>query len=217
MIPHDQLANRPASISTNQKWQQLVDEMQARWNADDSEGAKAIFNEFYEISFPLLLVIAQEKAPAEMVEDVVAEAYLEFYEMLAAHKPIHHAKGLLRRIVKRRSIDEYRRHQRQARVTAQVDETMWSGLRELPDVLADTPEETVVSLNTAHFTSNLILDALLDEERRVLILRHVQELSVAETAMQLNMTEDQVKKRTRRAKEHAYRVAQERGLLHDLS
>ncbi len=217
MIPHDQIANRPASLSANQKWQQLVDEMQTYWNADDSERAKDIFTELVDISLPLLLTIARAKAPAEMAEDVVAEAYLEFYEMLAAHKPIHNAKGLLCQIVRHRSIDEYRRHQRQARVTAQVDETMWSGLRELPDVLADTPEETVVSLDTAHFASNFILDVLPDEERRVLILRHVQELSVAETAMQLNMTEDQVKKRTRRALSHAYRVGQERGLLHDLS
>ena len=217
MIPHDQIANRPASISTNQKWQQLVDEMQTYWNADDSERAKDIFTELVDISLPLLLTIARAKAPAEMAEDVVAEAYLEFYEMLAAHKPIHNAKALLCRIVRLRGIDEYRRHQRLAEVTTQVDETVWSGLRELPDVLADTPEETVVSLNTAHFASNLILDVLSDEERWVLILRYVQELSVAETAMQLNMTEDQVKKRTQRAKEHAYRVAQERGLLHDLS
>jgi RNA polymerase sigma-70 factor (ECF subfamily) len=217
MIPRDQLAHRPASISTNQKWQLLVDEMQARWNADDSERAEELFYEFYEMSFPLLITIARAKAPIEMAEDVVAEAYLEFYEMLAAHKPIRNAKGLLCQIARRRSIDEYRRYERRKRVTAQVDETMWSGLRELPDVLADTPEETVVSLDTAHFASNLILDALPDEERRVLILRHVQELSVSETARQLNMTEDQVKKRTQRALSHAYRVAQERGLLHDLS
>ena len=217
MIPHDQIANRPASLSANQKWQQLVDEMQTYWNADDSERAKEIFTELVDISLPLLLTIARAKAPAEMAEDVVAEAYLEFYELLAAQKPIHNAKGLLCQIVRRRGIDEYRRHLRLAKVTTQVDETMWSGLRELPDVLADTPEETAVSLNTAHFASNLILDALPDEERWVLILRHVQELSVAETAMQLNMTEDQVKKRTQRAKEHAYRVARERGLLHDLS
>ena len=97
------------------------------------------------------------------------------------------------------------------------DETTWDGLCELPDVLASTPEEAVVSLDTAHFVSNLVLDALQDEERQVLILRHVQELSVAETAVQMNMTEDQVKKRTQRAISHAYRVAQERGLLHDLS
>src|SRR6266567_3214394 len=141
MIPHDQIANRPASISTNQKWQQLVDEMQASWNADDSERAKEIFNEFYNVSFPLLLVIAREKAPAEMIEDVVAEAYLEFYEMLVAHKPIHNAKALLCRIVRLRSIDEYRRHQQLAKVTTQVDETMWSGSRELPDVMVDTLEE----------------------------------------------------------------------------
>jgi len=216
MIPHDQIANRPVSISANQKWQQLVDEMQASWNADDSERAKEIFNEFYNVSFPLLLVIAREKAPAEMIEDVVAEAYLEFYEMLVAHKPIHNAKALLCRIVRLRSIDEYRRHQQLAKVTVQVDETMWSGSRELPDVMADTLEETIVSHDTAHFAANLILDVLPKEERRVLILRHVQDLSVAETAVKLKMTEDQVKKRTRRAKELAYRVAQERGLLNDL-
>src|SRR5258708_18152298 len=140
MIPRDQLAHRPASKSTNQKWQQLVDEMQARWNADDSERAEELFNEFYEISFPLLLAIARAKAPTEMAEDVVTEAYLEFYEMLAAHKPIHNAKELLCQIVRRRSIDEYRRHQREARVATQVHETVWSGLREWPDVLASTPE-----------------------------------------------------------------------------
>src|SRR5260370_27529245 len=95
MIPRDQLAHRPASISTNQKWQLLVDEMQARWNADDLERAEELFHEFYEISFLLLLAIARAKAPTEMAEDVVAKAYLEFYEMLAAHKPIHNAKGLL--------------------------------------------------------------------------------------------------------------------------
>lgn len=217
MIPHDQLARRPARISTNQKWQLLVDEMQARWNADNAEEAEELFHEFYDMSFPLLIAIARAKAPTEMAEDVVAEAYLEFYEMLAAHKPIHNAKGLLCQIVRRRSIDEYRRYQRQARVTAQVDETTWDGLRELPDVLASTPEEAVVSLDTAHFVSNLVLDALQDEERQVLILRHVQELSVAGTAAQMNMTEDQVKKRTRRAISHAYRIAHERGLLHDLS
>ncbi len=217
MTTHDQLANHPADISATQKWQQLVDEMQASWNADDFERAEEIFTEFYELSFPLLLVIARTKAPAEMAEDVVAEAYLEFCELLAAHKPIHNAKALLCQIVRFRGIDGYRRHRQLAKFTTQVDETIWSSLRELPDVLADTPEETIVSLDTAHFASNLILDELPDEERRVLIMRHVQELSVAQTAMQLNMTEDQVKKRTRRAKELAYRVAQERGLLHDLS
>src|SRR5260370_17399981 len=150
MIPHDQIANRPASLSANQKWQQLADEMQTYWNADDSERAKDIFTELVNISLPLLLTIARAKAPAEMDEDVVTEAYLEFYEMLAAHKPIHNAKGLLCQIVRRRSIDDYRRHQRQSRVTAQVDDTKWSGLREFPNVLTHNPMDTLLSLNTPH-------------------------------------------------------------------
>lgn len=217
MIPHDQLASRPASILVQQKLQQLVDEFRTFWNADDTERAKEIFDELYRISLPLLLAIAQAKAPIEMVEDVVADAYLEFYELLITDKPIHKAKALLCQIVRFRSIDEHRKRQRLKKFTMQVDETIWSSLNDLPDVLADTPEEAIVSLDKAHFASNLILDALPDEERRVLILRYVYELSVADTAKQLSMTEDQVKKRTQRAKKLAYSVAQERGLIYDIS
>ena len=216
MTPHDQLANRPVSTSVNQKWQELVDEMQTSWNASDSERAREIFNELVDISMPMLLAIAQARIPTEMAEDVVAEAYLEFYELLADQTPIHNAKALLCRIVRFRSIDEYRRHQQAAKFTLQVDETMWSDLHELPDVMNDTPEEIIVSRDTAYFVSNLILKALPDEERRVLVMRHVQGLSVAKTAMQLNMTVDQVKKRTRHAIKLANRIAQERGLFHDL-
>ena len=78
MTPHDQLANRPVSTSVNQKWQELVDEMQTSWNASDSERAREIFNELVDISMPMLLAIAQARIPTEMAEDVVAEAYLEF-------------------------------------------------------------------------------------------------------------------------------------------
>ena len=217
MIPHDRLASSPASTLVNSNWQQFVDKMQACWNSDDSEQAKEIFGEFYDISVSLLLTIARAKIPAEMAEDIVAEAYLEFYEMLEARKPIHNAKALLCRIVRLRSIDAYRRYKHLTKMIIQVDETTWSGLRELPDMLTDTPEEIIASLDTAHSVSNFILDALPDEERRVLILRYVHELSVADTAKQLSMTEDQVKKRTQRAKKLAYSVAQERGLIYDIS
>lgn len=217
MIPHNQLTNQPADREVNQKWQQLADNIQTSWNAGDSEQAKDLFNELYEISFPLLLTIARAKAPAEIVEDVVAEAYLEFYELLVAQTPIRNAKGLLCLIVRRRSIDEHRQHQKIVKHTQIVDEAMGSDILEIPDAMAGTPEEIIVAQDTALFVSNLILDALTDEERRVLIMRYVQELSVAETAVQLNLTVDQVKKRTQRASKLAYRVAQERGLLHDLS
>lgn len=217
MTTHDQPGTEAAVTVAHQRWQPLVHDLQTAWNTGDTERAHELFAELVFLSTPLLLTIARSKLPAEMTEDIVAEAYLEFYELLDAQRPIENGKALLCRIVRLRSIDVYRRLRQARQLTPQVDETAWDGLRELPDVLADTPEEVVVSADTAHYAANLILNALTKEERQVLILRSVHDLSVAETAARLHLTEDVVKKRTQRAIRHSYRVAEERGLLHDLS
>jgi RNA polymerase sigma factor (sigma-70 family) len=213
----DQLTNHPADVLINQKWQRLVNEFQDAWNADEFEKAKGIFNELVDISSSLLLTIAKSKVPAEIAEDVVADTYLEFYEMLVAHKPIHNAKSLLCQIVRFHSIDECRRYKRTEEFVSLANDTMWGILQNLPDLVGNTPEEIIVSRDTAHFASNLILNVLSGEEQQVLIMRYVRELSVAETAIQLHMTVDQVKKKTQRATERARCVAKERGLLNDFS
>ncbi|MGO8949677.1 MAG: RNA polymerase sigma factor [Ktedonobacterales bacterium] len=217
MTTHDQHSTEVAATVAHQRWQPLVHNLQTAWKASDTERAHELFEELVFLSTPLLLAIARSKLPAEMAEDIVAEAYIEFYELLDGQRQIENGRALLCRIVRLRSIDTYRRLRKARQVTPQVDETVWGNLRELPDVLGDTPEEAVVSDDTAQYASNVILDALTKEERQVLILRSVHDLSVAETAAQLHLTEDVVKKRMQRAIRHAYRVAEERGLLHDLS
>lgn len=212
MTTHDQPGTEAAVTAAHQRWQPLVHDLQTAWRAGDTERANELFRELMSLSTPLLSTIARSKVPDELVEDIVAEAYLEFFELLDAPRPIDNGKALLCRIVRLRSIDTYRRLSQARRLTPQVDETTWDGLRELPDVLANTPEEIVVSDDTA----NLILDELTKEERQVLILRTVHDLSVAETAARLRVTQDVVKKRMQRAIKHATRVAEERGLLHDL-
>lgn len=217
MTTHDQPSTEAAVSAAYQRWKPLVHDLQTAWKAGNTERANELFGELMSLSTRLLSTIARSKVPDEMVEDIVAEAYLEFYELLAAQQPIEDGKALLCRIVRLRSIDAYRRLKKARQFTPQVDETTWDGLRQLPDVLADTPEEVVVSADTAHYAANPILDELTKEERQVLILRSVHDLSVAETAARLHLTQDVVKKRMQRAIRHAYRVAEERGFLHDLS
>lgn len=217
MTTHDQPGTEAAVTKAHQRWQPLVQDFQTAWKAGDTERANDLFKELMSLSTPLLMTIARLKVPNDMAEDIVAQAYLEFYELLDQQRPIDNGKALLCRIVRLRSIDAYRRLRQARLLTPQVNETTWDGLHELPDVLADTPEEIVVSDDTAHYAANQILDELSKEEREVLILRSVHYLSVAETAAQLHLTQDVVKKRMQRAIRHAYRVAEERGLLHDLS
>lgn len=220
MTTPDQSGAEAAAAKAHQRWQPLVQDFQTAWRAGDTERANELFRELMSLSTPLLATIVRSrvlKVTDEMAEDIVAEAYYEFFKLLDASRPIDNGKALLCRIVQRRSIDAYRRLKKARQFTAQVEETAWDGLRELPDVLADTPEEVVVSDDTAHYAANVILDELTKEERQVLILRTVHDLSVAETAARLHLTQDVVKKRMQRAIRHAFRVAEERGLLHDLS
>lgn len=214
MSLHDPLTNRASATADAQTWQRLAENAQAAWMSGAVDDSGELFLELEARSSSWLLAIARTAAPKGTAEDVVAQTYLQFFELLVSGTPVENAKALMRTILKRRIIDLLRRR---ADVTIeQIDEEGWVGLRELPDVTADTPEEEVLARETARQVSNVILDALPEAERDVLIARHFHGLSVGETAQRLHLTDDQVKKRTRRAVELARRVALERGLIHDL-
>lgn len=215
-ISDTQLTNCSEETLNNPKWQQLVEDFRAAWEVDKFKQAEDIFGEIVDISSVSLLKTAKFKlhtAIVDMADDIVAEAYLAFYEILIARKPIQNARALLHQIVRFRCADECRRYDRKEKVVASPDEISWESLQEVPDVLGNTPEEIVV----LHDTSNIILDALPSREKQVLSMRYIQELSVDEIAKKLHITVDQVKKMTQRAIKQARCVAQERGLLNDFS
>ena len=90
----------------------------------------------------------------------------------------------------------------------QLDDTQ---LREHEESQAS--EDVVETQETARSIANTLLDLLPEQERQVLIARHVDELSVVQVSARLGITPDQVKKRCQAGLERARQIAKERGLL----
>ena len=157
-----------------------------------------------------LLAIARRDAPPGRADELVARAYLDLLTLIEAGKPTTNVKGLLGTILRRRIADAYRRGAGIA--TESADDAFW----ERHDESAgddDNLEEQVARRDEARGVANAILDALPSPEREVLMARHIDRLTVAETADRLGLTEDQVKKRCQSAVALARRIAKEQGLL----
>jgi RNA polymerase sigma factor (sigma-70 family) len=187
-------------------WQELIEQAQAAWRAGEFDRAGDYFRQLEDKSSPWLLRIARAKAPAHYADEIVAETYLALLKMLMNGMPIQNVKGLLKTIIKRRIVDEYRRH-------GEVVEQYWGRYAETETLVEDEQLDQVEVRDAATRIANTILQELPPLLREVLTARIYDELSVAQTAARLGITEDQVKKRKREAIVLARQIAQEKGLL----
>lgn len=198
-----------------QEWQQLFEQAQAAWQAGDYDRAGDVFMELQDRSMAWLQAIARRKAPEDVADELVAETYLALLNKLEAGEPVQKVKGLLGTILRYRIVDEYRR--RNGIAVEQADETFWARYAE-SSVEEDSNEaQIVVEQLTATSLVNTLLQELPPVERDVLIARHLDMLSVADTAVRLHMTEDQVKKRTRKAIQLAHQIIEAKGLINDVN
>lgn len=198
------------------RWQDLAERIGAAWRAGHFDDAGELFLQLQSLSTPWLLAIAHRKGAASAADELVAQAHLALLEKIEGGEPIDNVKGLLCTILRRRVVDWHRR--RGGMEVDTKDDRFWEHLAASttpfdsgPDRIADAEEREAVQR-----VANTILDALPAEEREVLLARDLEELGVAETARQLGLTEDQVKKRRQRAIESARRIVEERGLRHDI-
>lgn len=99
-------------------------------------------------------------------------------------------KGWIFRIARNRLIDEHRMRQRRPEA--------WP-TDSPPVVSAPSTTEDAVLADLAHSSLHPLLDQLTDEQREVLILRFVMDLSIEETAAALGVAQSAVKARQRRA------------------
>ena len=205
----DKLYERTPLTREAQAWQDLAEQAQTAWADGAVDHAGALFFQLQECSTPWMLAIARWKGPPEQAEDLVAQAHLDLYEMMVGGKPIVSVKGLLGTILRRRIVDLYRRRGKVS--FQQLDE---SQLSEHVDLQATVDE--VEDQETARYVANTILDLLPPLEQRVIVARHVMELSVEETSARLGITPDQVKKRCKSGLERAQQIAKERGLRDDV-
>jgi RNA polymerase sigma-70 factor (ECF subfamily) len=124
------------------------------------------------------------------VEDVMQEAYVRAFAHLAQFRSEARFSTWLTRIAVHEALARRRRAQRQ---TPMEDSDASN------PTPAASPEEHVGSREIAHILEGAI-DALPDTFREVLVMRTVEEMSVAETAEVLDIPEDTVKTRLFRAR-----------------
>lgn len=120
------------------------------------------------------------------VEDVMQEAYVQAFAHLAQFRQEARFSTWLTRIAVHEALARRRRSQRQTPM-------------EEPTVSTLTPEEHAGSREIATILETAI-DDLPDNFREVLVLRTVEDMSVAETAEVLDIPEDTVKTRLFRAR-----------------
>ncbi len=179
------------------RWQHLVEQAQIAWEAGNFDRANDLFEEFQNNCMGWLESIARHKLPFDeddmITEEILAEVYLQFWEIIASGETIKNAKGLIGTILRRRINDWYRQQNTKKRQAPKISGDQQAQMLASEQAnLAEIVEKRETIINT-------ILNALSQQEQDVLVARHYYEFSVAETASRLDLTKDQVKKLTQKA------------------
>lgn len=130
----------------------------------------------------------------EDVEDAMQEAYLKAYAKLGQYKGEAAFSTWLVRIGINEALQRLRREKRANGADMDVDQ-----MQQLPDRLQMTPEQIVMAEEHRKRLESAI-DGLPEAYRSVYMLREVEEMSVAEVADSLDLSEANVKVRLHRAK-----------------
>lgn len=183
-----------------QDWQLRLEAARAYWEQGEHHRAYDHFADLMSQSEGWLLSLARQQLPLHLyseAEDAVGQTYFNLWQMVEGGERITHVKGLLRHILHRRVID-LQRSMSSLKAQQSVDDDFWEKLDEVTPGSDATPEQQVEEQESQLLVNDL-LDKLPSLERSVLVARHLDQLSVAATAKQLHLTDDQVKKRCRAA------------------
>ena len=127
-------------------------------------------------------------------EDAVQDGYVSAYRALAQFRGQSSLSTWLTRIVVNKALARLRGNQRSSGEAQREDE-------ERPAPLADTPEAMAIRKDLRRLIESSI-DRLPESCRAVFMLRAVEGLSVAETAISLDQSEGSVKTALSRARAH---------------
>jgi RNA polymerase sigma-70 factor, ECF subfamily len=155
--------------------------------------------------------LAPRMDPSDIVQDVLADADRELSDFLR-RRPVPFYPWL-RQLAWDRLIDVHRRHVRAGKRSVKREEM---GVRDLPDesalLLADrlldrshSPSQRALREESRRRVRAAIAQ-LPDRDREVLVLRHLEQLSTAQTAAVLGVTESAIKTRHVRALDRLERV-----------
>jgi RNA polymerase sigma-70 factor (ECF subfamily) len=146
-------------------------------------GDQGAFTTIYErYSAAIYRYIYFRVGEAELAEDLQAEVFLRMLEGMERYEdrgwPI---SAWLYRIAHDRTIDTMRRRRKRQHVPLEA----WTGICEGPD--------SAVEVRLVHEELKRMLDDLTDDQRQVIHLRFMADMSVQEVARRLGRTEGSVK------------------------
>ncbi len=127
-------------------------------------------------------------------EDVMQDAYVRAYEHLSQFEGRALFSTWLTRIAVHEALARLRKRNRQQQIDTDKDEGEM-----FVNAAADDPEQTMSRVQLREMLEEAVL-GLPEQYRTVLVMRDVEEMSTAETAEALNLTEENVKVRLHRGR-----------------
>lgn len=184
----------------NQRATELVRTARAAYSTGDVRQHEQAWRDLFDLIHAELFRYALIKLPdTGIAEDAVGSTFFDLIQVVRGDQPLENARALAWRILRSRIADFYR--QRKRRPEEVMPEPPASGRAPSTGDLLDQAIEIVMA--------NQLLAVLPAQDRRVLMLRFGEDLSVEETASRLGLTQDQVKKRTRNAIQRLKEVIRE--------
>ena len=167
------------------------------------KGNKTSFEKLMEKHYKRILnLIYRFVGNNEIAEDLTQEVFIKVYKSAASYKPQAKFHTWLYQIAKNVSLNELRKHKRQA---VSLEETFETEDGELIKQVADTkianPHEDALQKETIEIVKEAI-DALPENQRLAVILRRYENLSYEDIAKTMNCSLKAVKSLLNRAKEN---------------
>lgn len=159
--------------------------------------------------------VAARVDPSDVVQDALADADQRLDKYLSSPRiPFY---PWLRRLAWDRLNDVYRRHRRASQRTVHREEPPLpdaSGLALAERLFAQSADQPSAGLSREERQSQVrnAIDKLRDRDREVLVLRHLEDLSTADTAAVLGISEGAVKVRLLRAVQRLRELLEEEGV-----
>ena len=149
------------------------------------------------------MAIVGRKIPPPDVEDVFADVMADFFLYIEKGTPVPYVRGLLNQIGRRR-IADYHRAREGAPPSTEFDHETHEHAR-----ISDTFDDERIG----EVIVNEILEELPSDLHDVAVARFVLDLSVKDTAAELDLTVDVVKKRSQQARDQLRDIARRKGLM----
>lgn len=177
----------------------MTDEQQllANLREQDPDAFTTLFDAYADRIYRLAISMLEDEVEAECV---VQDAFMRLFEALDGFEGRSKLGTWLYRVAYNLSIDRLRKRRPDQPLTDEADFDDESGL--MPAIFADWTDapEPVLTSNEAQSELAAAIADLPNSLRSVFILREVEELSTAEVAEVLNISEGAVKVRLHRAR-----------------